>query len=123
MTYTAPRQAFAFLLSEGNGEISRDELTLKTNATAYAVGTLVISEYATGAKTGKYIRATQTLVDAEDDADFAIVSEETDATSADAKAPVINCLATVKGRELVLDVSITVAEATALLMKQFVKVR
>jgi hypothetical protein len=125
MTYTAPRPAFAFLLSEGNGEISRDELTLKTNAAVYAVGTLVMSEIATGAATGKFVRVTQTLVDADTGhiAEYAIVSEETDATAADTLAPVISWLATVKSRELVLDASITTSEAAALLKKQFVRVR
>lgn len=123
MTYIAPRPAFAFLLQEVSSEMSRDEYTLKTDATAYGVGTFVISEYVTSAKTGKYVRATQSLVDAEAGADFAIVSEEIDATAGDVKAPVFVRLGVVKGRELVLDPSITVAEAKALLAKQFVIVQ
>ncbi len=94
------------------------------DATVYAVGTLVISEFATGAKTGKYVRATQTLVDAEATADFAIVLEDTDATAADVTdAALFARLGVVKGNSLVLDNSITVPEAAALLIKQNVAVK
>ncbi|MGO7115579.1 head decoration protein [Rhizobium johnstonii] len=121
--YFAPRASEVFVLSEGHGDISREEYVLKTDAAVYDVGTLVISEYAVNAKTGKYVRATQTLVDAQAGADFAIVLEATDARAADVKAAVFVRLGVVKARELVLDVSITTAEAAALLLKQFVVVR
>jgi hypothetical protein len=123
MTYVAPKKAFSFYLQEVSPEMSRGEYTLKTNAEIYDVGTLVISEYVADAKTGKYVRATQALVDAGVEADFAIVAEETDATTADVKAAVFVRLGLVKGRELILDPSITLSEAAALLLKQFVVVQ
>ncbi len=122
MVYTAPKLAGNFFLVEVNELLSRDEYTLKQNASEYKVGTLVISEYATGAKTGKYVRATQTLVDAEDDADYAVVFEDVDASAGDAKGAVFQQLGVIKGANLVLDASITVAEAKVLLAKQYIKV-
>lgn len=120
MKYTAPRPAEAFVLYEVKDSLSRADKTLRQDATVYEVGTLVISEFELDAKTGAYVRATQTLVDAEPTADFAIVLEETDATAGDVKAPVFVQLGNVKLREMTLDPSITPAEAAALLAKQFV---
>ncbi|RVL87669.1 head decoration protein [Sinorhizobium meliloti] len=122
MVYTAPKLAGNFVLVEVHEILSRDEYTLKQDAAEYKVGTLVISEYATGAKTGKYVRATQTLVDAEAGADFAVVFDNVDASAADTKAAVFHQLGVVKGANLVLDASITVAETKALLAKQTIKV-
>lgn len=120
MRYVAPRPAESFVLYEVKDELCRNEFVLKQNATVYSVGTLVISEFAASAKTGKYVTATQALVDAEPDADFALVLAETDATAADVEAPVLVRLAVVKVRELTLDPSITQAEAAALLLKQMI---
>lgn len=118
MRYVAPRPAEAFILYEVKEELCRNEITLKQDASIYSVGALVISEFAASAKTGKYVTATQALVDAEPDADFALVLAETDATAADAEAPAFVRLGVVKVRELTLDPSITPAEAAALLLRQ-----
>ncbi|WP_027489237.1 head decoration protein [Allorhizobium undicola] len=122
MVYTAPKLAGNFVLFEVHEIMSRDEYTLKQDAAEYKVGTLVISEYATGAKTGKYVRATQTLVDAEDDADYAVVFDTVDAAAGDTKGAVFRQFGAIKGANLVLDASLTVAEAKALLAKQNIKV-
>ena len=130
--YVAPRFATVVILSEHDHGMSRETLTFKQSATVYDIGELLISEYNAGAKTGIYVRATQALVDAAkvleiDDPDlaatFAVSVDYVDATAGNTPGPTVNHLAQVKGRELRLDASITVAEAKALLAKQLVIVR
>lgn len=130
--FIAPRYDTVFILSEDKSYLSRDEGTLKQDAVEYEVGTLVISEYNAGVKTGKFVRATQALVDAADllaiedfrkAPKFALVISSKDATTGDVKAPLFLRYGQVKAQELVLDVSITIAEATELLERQVIIVR
>jgi len=119
----APRPDECFIISEAEAFRSRDQITLKTDAAVYNVGTLVISEIVTGAKTGKYIRATQALADASTVEDYALVIYATDATAGDQIVAGFVRQGQVKSFELDLDVSLTIPEATALLAPQGIIVR
>ncbi|CDN46837.1 head decoration protein [Neorhizobium galegae] len=120
----APRPDEVFIRSEANGTLSRDKITLKTSATVYGSATVVIAEIVTNALTGKYVRATQTLVEAAgENLHLAIVCRRTDAAEADVIATGFVRDGEVKGLELDLDTSLTVAEITPYLAAQDIVVR
>ena len=85
-----------FLISQGNGDISRDAVTLARHSQTYASGT-VLGEITISRKHTRYDRA------AEDGTETAkaVLLHAVDATAADATGVVIARLATVNRAELV----------------------
>lgn len=85
-----------FILSEGNGNISREEITIKSGAGVLQAGQ-VLGNLTVGGKFSVYNNAatdgTQTAT--------AILYSEIDATTADAKAVVIVRAAEVKANQLI----------------------
>lgn len=95
---TEQPRALAFLLSEGNGAISRDTVTIVSGAGVLAPGTVLGRITASG----KYEPATNAAADPATGSEtaVAVLAYSVDATSADATAVVIRRLAEVKGSML-----------------------
>ncbi|MGB3044193.1 MAG: head decoration protein [Xanthobacteraceae bacterium] len=101
----------AFLLSEGNGHISRDVVTIKSGAGKLEPGT-VLGQITTG---GKYVISANAEVVGSEGAETAkaILAYGIDATSADVQAVVIRRFAEVKKPLLVFDASVSDATKIA----------
>lgn len=100
-----------FLLSEGNGHISREVVTIKSGAGKLAPGT-VLGQLTTG---GKYVISANAEVTGSEGAESAkaVLVYGIDATSADVQAVVIRRFAEVKKLMLVLDASVNDATKIA----------
>ena len=94
-TLTEGRYAAEFLLSEGNGNISREVVTVVSGAGALKAGTVLGKVTASG----KYKAAAADATDGSEDA-IAIALYDVDATSADAAVAVIARNAEVNGKIL-----------------------
>lgn len=100
-----------FLVSEGNGHISREVVTIKSGAGKLAPGT-VLGQLTTG---GKYVISANAEVTGSEGAESAkaVLVYGIDATSADVQAVVIRRFAEVKKLMLVLDASVNDATKIA----------
>jgi F0F1-type ATP synthase epsilon subunit len=103
-TYTEPSRNFTFLLSEGNGTISREKVTIVAGCAPATAGTVLGKITASG----KYTAYDDGLTSGAEDA-VAVLAETVDAT-ADVSAVVIRRMAEVKKAELNWHAS---ADATA----------
>lgn len=90
-TYTEPYRNFEALLSEGDGSISREVVTIKSGAGVLAAGT-VLGKVTTG---GKYEGYDDGKSNGAETA-LAVLAQSVDASSADVSATVIARLAEVK---------------------------
>lgn len=101
----------AFLLSEGNGKISREVVTIKSGAGILKPGT-VLGQITAG---GKYVISANAEVVGSEGAETAkaVLAYGVDATSADVAAVVIRRLAEVKTSMLVFDASVNDTGKTA----------
>lgn len=110
-TKTEGARDLAFVLSEGNGKISREVVTIKSGAGKLAPGTVL------GAITadGKYVISADAVVVGSEGAEtaVAVLAYGVDATSADVEAVVIRRFAEVKKPMLVFDASVNDATKTA----------
>lgn len=104
-TMTEKARRLAFLLSEGNGSISRDVVTILSGSGVLEPGTVLGKVTASG----KYKPATATGTDGAETA-IAVLTERVDTSSADAEAVVISRLAEVKRPMLVFGA--TIADAS-----------
>ena len=104
-TKTEGARDLAFLLSEGNGHISREVVTIKSGAGKLAPGT-VLGALTTG---GKYVISANAEVVGSEGAESAkaVLAYGIDATSADVQAVVIRRFAEVKTPLLVFDASVS----------------
>lgn len=94
-TLTEPTRAGEFLVSEGNGRISRDVETVASGSGKLTAGTVLGRITASG----KLAAYDDTATDGSETA-VAVLFETVDATSADAKAVIVSRLAEVNGAEL-----------------------
>lgn len=94
-TYTEPARPLEFLVSEGNGQISRDQIVLVSGAGALVAGRVLGKVTASG----KYKAYDNTASDGTEVA-AGVLAYDTDATSADAAAVQIGRLAEVKAAGL-----------------------
>lgn len=94
----------AFVLSEGNGKISREVVTIKSGAGKLNPGT-VLGAITSG---GKYVPSPNAEVEGSEGAEAAkaVLAYGVDATSADVQAVVIRRFAEVKKSLLVLHASV-----------------
>lgn len=90
-TYTEPYRAFEALLSEGDGSISREEITIASGAGALAAGTVL----GTITASGKYTGFDDGNSDGSETA-TAVLMQAVDASDADVTATAIVRLAEVK---------------------------
>lgn len=101
----------AFLLSEGNGHISREVVTIKSGAGKLEPGT-VLGQITTG---GKFVISANAEVVGSEGAETAkaVLAYGIDATSADVQAVVVRRFAEVKKLMLVFDASVSDATKIA----------
>lgn len=101
----------AFVLSEGNGKISREVVTIKSGAGKLEPGT-VLGALTTG---GKYIPSPNAEVEGSEGAETAsaVLAYAVDATSADQEAVVIRRHAEVKEPMLIFHTSVDNANKVA----------
>lgn len=107
LTQTLPH-AGGYLISEGNGDISRDPVILASGNGVIRTGTVLAKLTATG----KYVPYDNAGADGSETA-AAILWEERDTTDADAKAVVTARHATVSKAELVWAAGVDAAGITA----------
>lgn len=108
-TYTEPYRAFEALLSEGDGSISREKITIASGAGELAAGTVL----GTITASGKYTPFDDGNSDGSETA-TAILMQAVDATSADVSATAIVRLAEVKKDALQWDSAVdSTAKAAA----------
>lgn len=104
----------AFLLSEGNGKISREEITIASGAGVLQAGTILGKVSASG----KYVAYDNAASNGSETA-AGVLYAQADATNGDAKALLVDCNAVVKESELIgLD-----ADARADLLTKLIKIR
>lgn len=87
-----------------SGDRSFDTVTLKESATEYASGEIVVAEYAAGAPTGKFVKAsTVTTPETYEPFEIGFVVRNTDASEADVQELVVNADAEIRIRDTNFD--------------------
>lgn len=102
------RPDWAHLLSEANGDRSREQVYLKQDAVPYEVGTVITPEYVTEGvgedavrvASGVYVRLTADILDGDDPVEPVVLATRTVATSAAAPGVVTARDSVVKSFEL-----------------------
>jgi hypothetical protein len=112
-TKTEGVRPLAFVLTEGNGNISREIVTIKSGAGKLAAGT-VLGQITTG---GKWVISANATVTGSEGAEAAkgVLAYPVDATDADVQAVIVRRLAEVKKLMLIVDASVN--DATKLATK------
>lgn len=109
-------RALAFILSEGNGSISREVVTIKSGAGKLSAGSVLGQITASG----KYVISANAEVVGSEGAESAkgVLAYPVDATSADVSAVIIRRLTEVKKPMLIYDASVNDANKIATKLSQ-----